>query len=235
MRSVRKAAATLAFVALLANCSMATENGIDAPTARMSTGAALTTPSADAQAPTPETDPADQAIAELEAHAIDIAADLFQGAAVDAFAGLDEIYPGVSLTVLIDDGGGQALVQLGLYIDVDVANSCPDAGPLADTCKLEKLPDGGELMTQGAAHGRADEGERQERFAGAWLRTMDNQGWFSVTAIAFNAPSESGEGTRDEPPLTADELAVVVRDERWVAVVPAVREAAGMSTNVQVD
>ncbi|MFH8369130.1 hypothetical protein [Streptomyces sp. NPDC018031] len=125
--------------------------------------------------------------------------------------------------VVLDDGKGAAAVALSVSRE-DEALSCPDAAHVPDLrCTLKRLDDGSVFMlTQGYEYPdrRAD--------TKLWQATLATPAGYQVLVSEWNAPAEKGaDVTRTDPPLSADQLRTLARDEVWQRVADAIEDDRG--------
>ncbi|MFE1785441.1 hypothetical protein ACFW9F_23410, partial [Streptomyces sp. NPDC059506] len=121
---------------------------------------------------------------------------------------------------VFDDGRGAAAVSVSAGT-VAEAPGCPgpEHAPGAE-CSRRTLADGSVLVVfKGYEYPDRREDTR------LWRASLTTPEGRTVEAMEWNAPEEKGaEPTRDEPPLTEEQLEAVVTDDRWDKVLAALPE-----------
>ncbi|WP_316529227.1 hypothetical protein [Kitasatospora brasiliensis] len=130
-----------------------------------------------------------------------------------------------SASLVLDDGQGKSLIQLGVQKDhpkqAQQQLQCPSdlKASRIDACTLTALPDGSKLLLQQGheySDSRADTKE--------WFAILTGPDGRSISVHEWNAAKEKGApDSRPNPPLTLDQLKAVVTDKSWDRIVAAIK------------
>ncbi|WP_432065961.1 hypothetical protein [Streptomyces sp. C10-9-1] len=123
-------------------------------------------------------------------------------------------------SVVHDDGGGAALIRVGLGRTglgdgtAEQLLTCPaKAYTDVDDCRESTLGNGSRaLVVEGYVYGR-DRGAKQ------WRATVVTPSGAVIDVSEYNAPEEKGtEATREDPPLSSEALLALASDPSWLPV-----------------
>ncbi|MFF2081716.1 hypothetical protein ACFVXG_43970 [Kitasatospora sp. NPDC058162] len=197
-----------------------------APTGAAGSGAALTPASAGASTGTPTATPTAAAVVTGDEVLATFKALLPKGDITEAVgrgtegSGLKGTF--ASAQLVFDDGRGKSLFMVGVQKHrkgQGQDRSCPDPKlNRIDACSVTTLADGSKLfLSEGYEYPdhRADTKE--------WIAVLTGPDGREISLSEWNSPQEKGAAdSRTDPPLTLDQLRVIVTDRSWDRIVAGV-------------